>query len=94
MLFDNFVDERKGVKSSFVRNQMNKRHNNIRTLKENVFKFKFLLHSLNHITNDSYSKDGFLIIMNQTITNNAIMATTNHPLSPLRGGPQNLAQRT
>jgi hypothetical protein len=33
-------------------------------------------------------------VMSQTTTNNAITTTTNHPLSPLRGGRRILVQWT
>ncbi len=54
------------------------------TLKESVVNFEFVLHIFDHKTCGSCCKDGFLIVMSQAITNNAIMATTNHPLSPYK----------
>jgi hypothetical protein len=84
MPFNNFIDEGKGVKSSPEEEvDISMKTKDARTLRENVFNFEFLLHNLNHIICGSSRKDGFLRIMSQAIANNAIMATTNHTLSPL-----------
>jgi hypothetical protein len=65
-------------------------HKGIKTLKESVINFEFLLHRLDHRTYDCCHKDGFVRIMSQAITNNAITTTTNHLLSPLQRGHRKL----
>ncbi len=89
-----FHQQRKGcqvlTQGGIILFNENKRCKNIKNLKESVVNFKFLLHILDHKTCSFYCKDGFLRIMNQAITNNVIMATIDHPLSPLWRGRRNL----
>jgi hypothetical protein len=95
MSFNDFIDKKGGVKSSMVEELNNSmKIEDARTLRESIFNFEFLLHNLDHKTYSSWCQDGFLIIMNQTIINNAIMAITNHALFPLRGGHRNLIHKT
>jgi hypothetical protein len=49
-----------------------------------------LFHSIDHRPYCSWRQDYFLRVMSKIIANNAIMPTTNNPLSPLEGGHKNL----
>ncbi len=53
-----------------------------------------LFHNLDKTTCNSWCENGVLRVVNQTSTNNVIMARANHPLVPLGGGGRNLVQRT
>ncbi len=95
MHFNNFIDKGRSVKSSTEKesnSSMKLKMQEHQNFEKNVVDFKFLLHSLNHRTYDSYHKDGFLIIMNLAITNNARTTIANHPLSSLQKGHKNLVK--
>jgi hypothetical protein len=98
MFFDDFIDERSGVKSSSMEESDNSmKINNAKVLEHCG---KVLSTSSSYFTDfttktfGSCHKDNFLIIMSQTITNNAIITTTKDSLSPLWRGHRNFVQRT